>query len=135
MIPTIEHSENKIITCFENEIGPGMLQPRVQLTYSLQIIHKKDRYDTNQLHMVCAFGILAALVFATLDWRTPGPISFSNSPDCVITLFSTCSIGRQKEYKLMAMGKALVDHGFLKHWDLQRPADVSAFFCLKISQS
>ena len=29
-----------------------------------------------------------------LDWSTPGPISFSNSPDCVITLFSECSVIR-----------------------------------------
>ena len=27
-----------------------------------------------------------------LDWSTPGLISFSDNPDCVVTLFSECSI-------------------------------------------
>ena len=32
-------------------------------------------------------------VCQTLEWSTPGPIPFSSSPDCVIILFSECSIG------------------------------------------
>ena len=32
---SIEHSENEIITRFENEVGPGMLQSSVQQTYIL----------------------------------------------------------------------------------------------------
>ena len=32
----IEHSENKIITYFENEVGPGVLQSNVQQIYNLQ---------------------------------------------------------------------------------------------------
>ena len=60
----IEHSENKISTCFENEVGPGMLQSSIQQTYNLQIIQRiRTEMTHNQLHMVCAFGILAALVF------------------------------------------------------------------------
>ena len=31
----IEHSENKIFTYFENEVGPGVLQSNVQQTYNL----------------------------------------------------------------------------------------------------
>ena len=30
--------------------------------------------------------------FRTLDWITPGPISFSCTLDCVVILFSECSI-------------------------------------------
>ena len=60
----IEHSENKIYTCFENEVGPEMLQSSVQEAYILQIIHRIRTETThNQLHMVCAFGILAARGF------------------------------------------------------------------------
>ena len=38
----IKHSENKIITCFENEVGPGVLQSSMQQTYTLQenLTHK-----------------------------------------------------------------------------------------------
>ena len=31
-------------------------------------------------------------VSRTLDWNTPGPISFSNNAECMIILFSECSI-------------------------------------------
>ena len=30
IVPAIEHSENRIITIFENEFGPGVLQTSVQ---------------------------------------------------------------------------------------------------------
>ena len=60
----IEHSENKIITRFENEVGPGILQSSVQQTYNLQIIHKiRTEITYNQLYKICAFGILAAVEF------------------------------------------------------------------------
>ena len=61
---SIEHSENKIITCSESEVGPEMLQSGVQQTYNLQIIHRMKTEKTNyQLHIVYVFGILAALMF------------------------------------------------------------------------
>ena len=60
----IEHSENKIITHFENEVGPGVLWSSNQQTYNLQKFRTTRTESTyNQLHVVCAFGILAALMF------------------------------------------------------------------------
>ena len=60
----IEHSENRIIKSFGNEIGPEVLQSSIQQTYSLQKFHATQTVSThNQLYVVCAFGILAALVF------------------------------------------------------------------------
>ena len=41
-----------------------MLQSSVEQTYNLQIIHRiRTKTTHNQSHMVCAFGILAALLF------------------------------------------------------------------------
>ena len=39
----IEHSKNKIITYFDNEVGSGVLQPSVQQTYSLQNFKQKGQ--------------------------------------------------------------------------------------------
>ena len=60
----IQHSENKIITRFENEVGTGVLQSNIKKTYNLQNFHTKRRESTrNQLHVVYAFGIPAAVMF------------------------------------------------------------------------
>ena len=59
----IEHSENKTITHFENEVGPGVLWSSNQQTFNLQNFAQHGQNRHNQLHVVCAFGILAALVF------------------------------------------------------------------------
>ena len=42
----IEHSENKIITHFENEVGPGVLWSSNQQTYNLQNFaqHRQNRH-------------------------------------------------------------------------------------------
>ena len=89
----IEHSENRIIMYFENEVRPVVLQPGVQQTQSARISRNKDRMDTlSAADGMCFWFSCSADVCRTLDWRTSGPISFSNSPDCVITLFSECSI-------------------------------------------
>ena len=58
-----EHSENRIIAGFENEVGLGMPQSSIQQTYNRQIIYMiRIEMTHNQLHMVCALGILAGLV-------------------------------------------------------------------------
>ena len=38
---SIEHSENRNITYFENEVGPGVLQFNIQQIYNLQNFHTK----------------------------------------------------------------------------------------------
>ena len=44
---TIEHSKNKDITYFENEVGPAVLQFSVQQIYTLQdFSHIKDKIET-----------------------------------------------------------------------------------------
>ena len=45
----------------------------------------------------------------TLDWSTSGLISFSNSPDYIITLFSECSIADTFDKKFVAVGSWLHD--------------------------
>ena len=35
-----EHSENRIITCFENEVGPGTIQSSVQYVSNQEMIHR-----------------------------------------------------------------------------------------------
>ena len=35
----MEHSENKIVTYYENEVGPGVLQFNIQQIYNLQKFH------------------------------------------------------------------------------------------------
>ena len=61
---SIEHSENKIVMYFENEVGPGVLQSSVQQTCNLQKFHITRAESTNkQFIVVCASDILPALVF------------------------------------------------------------------------
>ena len=63
-IEATEQFKNKSMTSFQNEVGPGILQSGVQQTYNLLIIHRiRTKTTYNLLHMVCAFGILAALGF------------------------------------------------------------------------
>ena len=66
---TMEHLENKIIIHFQNfinfqkEIGPGVPGP-VFNKHKICKIHTRRAESTHhQLHVVCAFGILAALMF------------------------------------------------------------------------
>ena len=60
----IEHSENRIITYFENEVGPAVFQSSVQQTYYLQKFHRiMTESIHNQLHLVSAFGILPACMY------------------------------------------------------------------------
>ena len=60
----IEHSENKVNTYFENEVGPEELQSSIQETYNLQNFRTtRTESKHNQLLVVCAFDILAVLVF------------------------------------------------------------------------
>ena len=48
----------------ENEVRPGVLQSSPQQSYDLPKFHSARTESThNQLHVVCAFGILAALMF------------------------------------------------------------------------
>ena len=59
----IENSENKVITYFQNEDEPGVLQFSVRQTYKLQKFHTiRTESKHYQLHVVCALGILAPLV-------------------------------------------------------------------------
>ena len=50
----LEHSENKIITYFKKEVEPGVI---------CRNFTQKGQNRHNQRHMLCAFGILAALEF------------------------------------------------------------------------
>ena len=45
----IEHSESKIITYFENEVEPGVLQSSVQQTYTLQNFSQEGQ----NRHIIC----------------------------------------------------------------------------------
>ena len=60
----MEHSENKFITHFENEAGPGVLQSNVQQSYTLQKILTERTESTHNLWQILfIFGNLAALEF------------------------------------------------------------------------
>ena len=60
----IEHSKTKIVTHFENEVGPWVLQSSIQQTYNLQKFRTtRTELIHNQSHIVSAFSILAAVVF------------------------------------------------------------------------
>ena len=74
-----EHSENKIIAYFENEVGSGMLQSSVQQTYNLQIVQRIRTETTNyQLHMVYAFGVLMfvdGMLYYSTEFQCGGKLS------------------------------------------------------------
>ena len=83
-----EHQQSipkKITESFENKTGPGVLQFSV-----LQTERTKLKHNHNQNFVPSIF--LYGHVCRMLEWNTPGPISFSNSQDYVITLLSECSI-------------------------------------------
>ena len=91
---SIEHSKNKIIRCFSEEVGPGVLHSNVQETRTLHEFHtERTELRSSQWLMLCAFSIFAAFVFTE---RSTGALqvrsSFSGSPNLVIILFSECSI-------------------------------------------
>ena len=72
-----------------------MLQSSVEQTYNLPIIHRVRTEKThNQLGMVCAFGILAALVFIE---HLTGTLQVRSRFQTVIILFSECSIGNSDD--------------------------------------
>ena len=49
----IWHSENKIITHFENEVGSGVFRSSIQQTYNLHVFHTVRTESThNQLHVI-----------------------------------------------------------------------------------
>ena len=54
----IEHSENKIITYFENEVGPAVLPSSAQRTYTQNHTERIESIH-NYLHVLHTFGILA----------------------------------------------------------------------------
>ena len=51
---SVEHSENRNITYFENEVGPGVLQFNIQQIYNLQICTQRgqNRHAHSQLHII-----------------------------------------------------------------------------------
>ena len=57
----MEYSENKIITNFANEVGPGVLQSSVQQKSPARFPNKKDRTETKPT--LFALDILAAGMF------------------------------------------------------------------------
>ena len=60
----IEHSENKSITYFENEVEPGVVQSSVERTCTQEEFHiKLTESKCNHWPTLFAFGILAAVVF------------------------------------------------------------------------
>ena len=59
LIRSIEHSENKIIRCFRNEVGPGVLHSNVQKTCTLQEFHTKiTESRNNQWLMLGSFEVV-----------------------------------------------------------------------------
>ena len=77
-------------TNLEKEVGPGVLQFSIQQALPCKNSKQQEQNSNSPKPTFCTFHILAAGMF--MDWSTPGPISFSNDPDRVITLFSECSI-------------------------------------------
>ena len=60
-----------------------------RIGYRARIFDKKGRIITFELPTPCAFGFLAAYIFFLIvNWSNPGRISFSNSLNSVIILFS-----------------------------------------------
>ena len=60
----IEHSENKIITHFKNEAGPGVLESSVQQTYTLpKFLTESTESAHNLWQILLIFGNLAVLEF------------------------------------------------------------------------
>ena len=73
----IEHFENQTVTYFEKEVGSVVLQSSINNIQSAKFQTKRTESTHKQLHVVCAFGILAASVFeACMCWTTPVPTSF-----------------------------------------------------------
>ena len=82
-----------MLTYFENEKVPGVLQSSIQQKCVLREYQTIKTESRNPgWPDLCVFGMLAKRLFLTLDWRTPRPTSFLNSPDCVIISVSEYSV-------------------------------------------
>ena len=97
----MEHSENKIIKYFETEVGLECSSPAFnKRTLSKEFTQKGQ----NQLITIgTCFVPMASCnshFFHTLDWSTPGTISFLNIQDCIITLFLEYSLQNDEWFAL-----------------------------------
>ena len=90
----IEHSIDKIIRCSENEVEPGVIHSSVQQIHSLQefliTLGQNGKILSGLWFLLSAFCNI--LVHWILSWSTPGTISFSDSPNCLIVSVLECSI-------------------------------------------
>ena len=80
----MEHSENRIITTLESEVGPGMLHSSVQQTFpcknTRQLVQDQNMAGSLRFEPVTFLQSACLLNAGVGDSRS---ISFSNSPDCV----------------------------------------------------
>ena len=88
-----DHTQMKILHILKTRLDLECSSPIFNKHTICKISHNTDRIDTRSVSRgLCLRYSCSTRECRTLHWSTPGSISFSNIPDCVIFLFSECSI-------------------------------------------